>query len=135
MPREPEPSPSTFSFQGQSLHCTPEVGCALEEELSLDLSEKSICDDHSLDRIPVAVQDEHQMLSVRSKLQLEVLLLVVEEESLDNLVLPKFKICFTGFPTLGCWIAKEGCFYLDDEVPTVSFKVDLHRFVVETASP
>ena len=30
MPREPEPSPSTFSCQGQSLHCTPEVGCALE---------------------------------------------------------------------------------------------------------
>ena len=71
------------------------------------------------------------MLSVRSKLQLEVLLLVIEEESLDNLVLPKFKIGLSGFSTLGCWIAKEGCFYLDDEVSTVSFKVDLHRFVVD----
>ena len=40
---------------------------------------------NSLDGIPVPIQHQHQMVAVRSELQLEVLLLVVEEERLHHL--------------------------------------------------
>ena len=39
----------------------------------------------SLDCISVAIQEEHEVLTVGSELQLEVLLLVVEEERLHHL--------------------------------------------------
>jgi len=84
-----------------------------------------------LDSIPVAIQDEHEMLSVRSKLQLEVLLLVVEEERLHNFVLPQLEEGFSRFSTLGCRVAKVGCFYLDYQVLAVAFKIYHNRFVVD----
>jgi len=83
-----------------------------------------------LDSIPVAIEDEHKVLAVRSKLQLEILLVVIEEERLHNFVFPQLEESFSGFSILGCWVTKVGGFYLDDKVPSVSFKTDHNRFMV-----
>jgi len=83
-----------------------------------------------LDSIPVAIEDEHEVLAVRSKLELEVLLVVIEEERLHNFVIPQLEEGFSGFSILGWWVVKVGGFYLDDKVLAVSFKVDHDRFVV-----
>ena len=62
----------------------------------------------SLDCIPVAIQDEHEVLTMRSKLQLEVLLLVIEEERLHNFVIPQLEERFSGLSPLWSWVVKEG---------------------------
>jgi len=87
-----------------------------------------------LDCISVAVQDEHEVLTVRSKLQLEVLLLVIEEERLHNFVIPQLEEGLSGFSTLRCWVVKVGSFYLDDKVLAITFKIYHDRFVVDRLS-
>ena len=94
------------------------------------LLDNLFCVNYSLDSIPVAIEDEHEVLAVRSKLELEVLLVVIEEERLHNFVIPQLEEGFSGFSILGWWVVKEGGFYLDDKVLAVSFKVDHDRFVV-----
>merc|ERR1712227_157306 len=79
-----------------------------------------------LDCISVAIQEEHEMLSVGSELQLEVLLLVVEEERLHHLVLPQLE---ERLSTLRGWVSEEGRRYPDDQILTITFKGQLHRFM------
>ena len=90
----------------------------------------SLAANYSLDSIPVAIQDEHEVLAVRSELQLEVLLVVVEEERLYNFVFPQLEEGFSGFSILGCWVVKVGCFYIDDKVLAISFEIDHDRLMV-----
>jgi len=59
-----------------------------------------------LDSIPVPIEDEHEMLAVRSKLQLQVLLLLVEEERLHHLVLPQLKVSLSNFSSRGRRVPK-----------------------------
>ena len=89
------------------------------------------CVNYSLDSIPGAIEDEHEVLAVRSKLELEVLLVVIEEERLHNFVIPQLEEGFSGFSILGWWVVKVGGFYLDDKVLAVSFKSQFHGVVVD----
>jgi len=73
-----------------------------------------------LDSIPVAIEDEHKVLAVRSKLQLEILLVVIEEERLHNFVFPQLEESFSRLSTLWSWVVKVGGFNLDDHLLSIS---------------
>ena len=88
----------------------------------------------SLDCISVAIQEEHEVLTVGSELQLEVLLLVVEEERLHHLVLPQLEERLARLSTLRGWVSEEGSFNLDNEVVAISFQTDNNRVVVNRES-
>ena len=88
----------------------------------------------SLDCISVAIQEQHEVLTVGSELQLEVLLLVVEEERLHHLVLPQLEERLAGLATLRGWVSKEGSFNLDNEVVAISFQTDNNRVMVNRES-
>jgi len=83
-----------------------------------------------LDCISVAIQEEHEVLTVGSELQLEVLLLVVEEERLHHLVLPQLEERLPSLSTLRGWVSEKGRRYSDDQILTVTFKGQLHGFMV-----
>jgi len=83
-----------------------------------------------LDSIPVPIEDEHKVLSVRSKLQLKVLLLLVEEERLHHLVLPQLKVGLSNFSSLGCWVPKIRCSNGYLQIATHPLQRDLGRRVV-----
>ena len=87
-----------------------------------------------LDGIPVPVEDEHEVLAMRSKLQLQVLLLVVQEESLNHLIIPKFKEGLPRLAPLGGWVSEVGSRNPDDEILTGTNKRKLDRIMINRLS-
>ena len=83
-----------------------------------------------LDGVPVTVEDEHEVLSVRSKLQLQVLLLVVQEESFHHLVIPKFEEGLSRLASLRGWVPEVGSRDPNDEVLTSTNKSKLDRIMI-----
>ena len=71
---------------------------------------------------------------MRSKLQLQVLLLVVQEESLHHLILPQFKEGLPRFSPLGGWVSKVGSRNPDDEILTGTDKRKLDRIMINRLS-
>jgi len=101
-----------------------------------DLIHRSCVDQREavLDSIPVPIEDEHKVLAVRSKLQLKVLLVVVEEERLHHLVLPQLKIRLPNFSILGRRVPKIRCSDGYLQVASHPLHGDLGRRVVHCFS-